>query len=289
MNAGKLIAQIAALAIIVYCSYSAVISAIPLDKEDMTHPLEGLDTMSVGTSVSGGNLNVTIDGNVTSNLPQDIVGVKIAFFIGNDATKVTLAQSDIGTIKSKTPTMIDEAVSIPICTILAYSVCSIDSEGHMKIPIRTQMEFKYFEWQDSYLIDLGITVNMNYETTVPVPTYSSDPSTNSVTMELDLGTMGSDSDLVTAIANNISDTTYDFECGDAHFSVTKTTVGGSPHLEMTASGNSTDDAVKILTDYLAEHDNITFTYGGNPYVIDKDNAASFINILSVLYGKAVTP
>ena len=282
MNAGKLIAQIAAFAIIIYCSYSAVISAVPLDANDLQHPLDGLDEMTVGTSLVDGNLNVTINGEVKSNLPQDIVGVKIAFFIGKGDTKITLAQSDVGTIKSKTPTPINEAASIPICTILSYSVCSIDSSGHMSLPIRTQLEFKYFEWQGSYLIDLGITVNMDYETDVPAPTYSSGEN-NSVTMAVTLD--GDSDDLVATIASHLDDGTYVFECGDATITIEKSTVGSDPKIEFTASGNATDNASEILKDYLEANGNITFTYDGHDYVIDKDNAESFISILNTLYGK----
>ncbi len=282
MNAGKLVAQIAALAIIVYCSYSAIISAIPLDKDDLQNPLEGLDTMSVTTSLDGGNLNVNISGNVTSNLPQDIVDVKVAFYIGKDATKITLASTDIGTIASKAPTPVNGSASIPICTILGYSVCSIDSDGHMKIPIRTAVEFKYLQWQSAYLIDLGITVNMNYETTVPTPEFTYDSSDNSVTMDLDLDV---GEDLVSSIVEYIADGTYDFECDGAHFSATIDKSGSIPHLELTASGNATETAAQILNNYLEEHDELVLNYGGNAYTINKENASSFIEILDIFYGK----
>ena len=285
MNAGKLVAQLAALAIIVYCSYSAVISAIPLDKEDMTHPLEGLDGMAVNTSMSGVNLNVSIDGDITSNLPQDIVGVKVAFYIGKDTTMITLLEKDIGTIQSKVPYHLTANASIPMCTILSYAVCAIDDLGHMKVPIRTQVEFKYFEWQDSYLVDLGITVNMNYETDLPMapPTPVFDPADNSVTMEMDIVSTGSD--LISAIASHIADDTYEFSCNGATF----TAVKSGTDITLEAAGTSEYTAVQLLQEYLDNNGNLTVTYGSEDYVIDKDNAESFINILKVFYDKAVTP
>ena len=284
MNAGKLVAQIAALAIIVYCSYSAVISAIPLDKEDMTHPLEGLDGMAVNTTMSGVNLNVSIEGDITSNLPQDIVGVKVAFYIGKDATMITLLEKDIGTIQSKVPYHLTANASIPMCTILSYAVCAIDDSGTMKVPIRTQVEFKYFEWQDSYLVDLGITVNMNYETTVPpIPAPVYDPSDHSVSMEIDLSSAGSD--LISAIATHVGNGTYEFTCNGASFTAT---IDGTD-LTLEAAGDADKTAVQMLQEYLDDNGSLTVIYGGDPYVIDKDNAESFINILKVFYDKAVTP
>ena len=283
MNAGKLVAQIAALAIIIYCSYSAVISAIPLDKEDMTHPMEGLDTLTVSPTLSGANLDISITGHVQSNLPQDIVDVKIAFYIGKGDTKITLAESNIGTIASKTLTDINGSGHIPICSILAYSVCALDDAGHLTIPIRTQMEFKYFEWQGSYLIDLGITVNMNFETALPsTPTITKDDADHSVTMSIDIG---SGETLVSDIVSSLGDGSYSFEFGDAEFSAS---ISGST-VELKATGTSTEDAVAILTDYIATHDPITFEYNSTNYEIDKDTAEAFIEILKVLYGKEVTP
>ena len=283
MNAGKLIAQIAALAIIVYCSYSAVISAIPLDKEDMTHPMEGLDSLTVSPTLSGANLDVSITGQVQSNLPQDIVDVKIAFYIGKGDTKITLAESNIGTIASKTLTDINGSGHIPICSILAYSVCALDDAGHLTIPIRAQMEFKYFEWQGSYLIDLGITVNMNFETALPsTPTITKDDADHSVTMSIDIG---SGETLVSDIVSSLGDGSYSFEFGDAEFSAS---ISGST-VELKATGTSTEDAVAILTDYIATHDPITFEYNSTNYEIDKDTAEAFIEILKVMYGKEVTP
>ena len=284
MNAGKLIAQIAAIAIIAYCSYSAVISAIPLDKEDLQNPMEGLDSMSVNTTMSGVNLNVSVEGDITSNLPQDIVGVKVAFFIGKDSTKITLLEKDIGTIQSKTPYHLTANTSIPMCTILAYAVCAIDDSGHMKVPIRTQVEFKYFEWQDSYLVDLGITVNMNYDTlipTIPTPTY--DPTDHSVSMDVDISSAGSD--LISAIATHIPDDTYEFTCNGATF----TAVKSGTEITLEATGTSEYTAVQLLQEYLDDNGSLTVTYGSEDYVIDKDNAESFINILKIFYDKAVTP
>ena len=284
MNAGKLIAQIAAIAIIAYCSYSAVISAIPLDKEDLQNPMEGLDSMSVNTTMSGVNLNVSVEGDITSNLPQDIVGVKVAFFIGKDSTKITLLEKDIGTIQSKTPYHLTANTSIPMCTILAYAVCAIDDSGIMKVPIRTQVQFKYFEWQDSYLVDLGITVNMNYETTVPtIPTPTYDPSDHSVSMDVDLSSAGSD--LISAIATHIADDTYTFSCNGATF----TAVKSGTDITLEATGNTEETAAQLLQKYLDDNGSLTVTYGGDDYVIDKENAESFINILKVFYDKAVTP
>ena len=291
MNAGKLVAQIAAIAIIAYCSYSAVISAIPLDKEDLQNPMEGLDKLDVTTDMDDLNLVVKVKGDIESNLPQDIVGVKLAFFIGKDTTKLTLFSMDVGTIPSESTYTIDESMSVPIYTILAYSVCAIDDLGIMKIPIRTQLEFKYFEWQDSYLIDLGITVNLNYETTIPTPSITKDPSTNSVTMELDFGDLSSPEtkDLVSEITKHISAGTYTFTCDGAEFIADIDKSGATPILTITASGTPSATAYEILQTYLDSHEELTLSDGTNDYTINKDNAESFIEILKVFYGKEATP
>ena len=283
MNAGKLVAQLAALAIIVYCSYSAVISAVPLDKEDVQNPISGLKDLTVASSVSGANLDVSITGPIESNLPQDVVDAKIAFYIGKGDTKLTLVESNIGTIASKATTDINGSGHIPLCSILAYSVCAFDDEGHLKIPIRTELEFKYFEWQDSYLIDLGITINVIHETALPTPpAIVKDDSDHSVTLTLDLG---SGDTLVSDIVTSLGDGDYNFVFGDAKFSAS---ISGST-VTLKATGTDTENAVDILTDYIETHDPISFEYNSISYEIDKDTAESFIDILKIMYAKEVTP
>lgn len=291
MNAGKLVAQIAALAIIVYCSYSAVISAVPMNTEDLQNPVSGLNTMQVRPELNGGNLDISIEGDLTSNLPQDIVDVKIGFFIGKGNTKVTLIESTIGTLPSKSPIHISEALSIPMCTILSYAACAINPDGTMKIPLHTQVAFKYFEWQSSYLIDLDITVNTDYQTEITPPVITKGAN-NEVSMELTIDSIPEESkrDLITAfIASPYVSGDYTFTCNGASFSANVDKSGSKPVFTITATGTADKTATELLQSYLDEHGSLTVEYNSSDYTIDKSNAESFIAILSTLYEMEVTP
>lgn len=287
VNAGKLVAQIAVVAIIVYCSYSAVISAIPMNNEDMKNPITGLDTLSIGTSLDGANLKVTVDGEITSNLPQDVVDTKFALFVGKGASKIALFELNLGNLVSKQATSLAKTISIPICTLLAYSCSGVDDTGKLTIPVSTQIAFKYFEWQQSYLVDLDVTVNnkqMPIETTVGVPSFSIDKDTNTATMTVEVASGGST--ILESVLDSLTAGSYEFTCGDATFTA-DITKGSSIGLSLTAAGTADKTAMAILQEFMDAHEGkLTVTYGGNPYEIDSTNAAAFVEMLSELYERA---
>lgn len=287
MNAGKLVAQIAVVAIIVYCSYSAVISAIPMNSEDMKNPITGLDSLSIGTTLDGANLKVSVDGEITSNLPQDVVDTKFALFVGKGDGKIALCELNLGNLVSKQAVSLTREITIPICTLLAYSCSGVDDTGKLTIPVSTQIAFKYFEWQQSYLIDLDITVNNNQmpiEANVGVPTFTHDSATNSATMSIDIASGGET--LLESVLDNLSAGTYEFTCGDASFTAAIDKSSGIG-LTLTAEGNSDKTATAILQEYMDAHGGrLTVTYGGSDYEIDETNSAAFVEMLSELYKRA---
>ncbi len=288
MNAGKLVAQIAVVAIIVYCSYSAVISAIPMDKEDLQNPITGLDSLSIGTTLDGANLKVSVDGEITSNLPQDIVDTKFALFVGKGDAKIALCELELGNLVSKQPLPLDREITIPICTLLAYTCSGVNDEGKLTIPVSTQIAFKYFEWQQSYLIDLDITVNntqMPIEAEVGVPTLDYDSATNTASMSIDIPEGGET--LLESVVENLSEDSYEFTCNGATFTASIDTSGSDIGLTVSAAGTSTQTAAELLQSYMDEHEGVLeVTYGGNNYEIDGTNAAAFVEMLSELYDRA---
>ncbi len=288
MNAGKLVAQIAVVAIIVYCSYSAVISAIPMNNEDMKNPVSGLETLSVKPGVSGANIVVEVKGDITSNLPQDVVDTKFVMFVGKGESKIALCELNLGNLVSKKPTSLARTITIPICTILAYSCSGIDDSGNLTIPISTQVAFKYFEWQQSYLIDLDITLNnktMPIETKVAAPSFSIDKSTNTASMTIEIPSDGG-TFLNSVLNDPETKSSYTFSCGDATFTA-DISKGSSIGLNLTATGTADKTASAILQEFMDAHGGIlTVTYGGNPYEIDSTNAAAFVEMLSELYERA---
>ncbi len=287
MNAGKLVAQIAVIAIIVYCSYSAVISAIPMNSEDLKNPITGLDSLSIGTTLDGANLKVDVGGEITSNLPQDIVDTKFALFVGKGDAKIALCELELGNLVSKQPVSLDKEISIPICTLLAYSCSGVNDEGKLTIPVSTQIAFKYFEWQQSYLIDLDITVNntqMPIETEIGAPSFDYESATNTASMTVTIPADGET--LLDAVVDNLSAGTYDFTCNGATFTAELDKSSGIG-LTVSAAGNSTQTAAELLQSYMDSHGGkLSITYGGNDYEIDGTNAAAFVEMLSELYDRA---
>lgn len=281
MNAGKLVAEIAVLAIVAYCCYGAVVDAVPEDVNTLSNPVSGMDSIQPSISSDGLNISVTLSGTLTNNLPQDLVDVGVAIYIGSGSEKMKLA-SVTRTLPTDTPVNIDQTLTIPVYAIMAYSTCleSNEDNGNITLPLCMKISFKYFEWAGSHLVDMSLTVKTNLPMggMTAVPTVTGDPSDNSAQVSIDT-TSGFLSDIMSGMPPEFENVTL--ECGDAkiHFEIT------GDNLIFKVSGNSTQDAEDILEDYLEANGKIDMTFGGETYTLDKEQSEALLEVLDALYDK----
>lgn len=296
MNAGKLVAQIAVIAIIAYCCYDAVATAIPTDVRSLDDAFHVGEDFGVQTSSSDGGvtMDVTVSGTVTSGLPQDLKDVFVNIYFGEKGNRLRIANAEVGTIKAKGDTFIDATSKVPTYAIMAYAVSKVDDSGKLIIPMVISVGFKYMEWQGSYLIDLGVDVKQDLEVAsgIPVPNFGPGDGPSSAKMEM---TLDKNDDTIAGIAETIlgGDTSkaYEFTTSNgASFSVSIEKNGEDKlDLSINASGTSDKNAYQLLQEALdANGGTLSLEYGGNQYELTEENADTFINMVKELYGKVPT-
>lgn len=293
MNAGRLLAQLTVLAIVVYCCYSAIVAAVPTNGEDFSNlmsnpvsienPDDPNNPVSINATLDGLDLKLTIKTSLTSHFPQDIDDVYIKVFLGEKDLKILLADVQIGSLQSGIPNVIDKEVIIPLTLVGAYAICGASGEG-IKLPIVAEVGFKYFKWAGEHLIDLGIGVKYVKECTFisAVPTVYNDGMDASITVNM---TNGDDNLMKNAIdfMNSITGGgPLSMTCGDAEFIVTP----GTDSVSFEAHGSDGKSAAQIIEEALAASEDGTITLD-SPYgttTINSENAGIFIDILKILYG-----
>ena len=286
MNAGKLIAQIAVLAIVVYCCYGAIIQAIPLGISSTEDAFQ-VDNMTVNTETDGLELTVDFKGSITSGLPQDVDDVTATISIGDEEERLNLASVDVGSLKAKSTTDIATTQTIPTYAVLAYGV-DVDDSGTLTVPLVLEFTFKYMKWQGSYLIDLGVGVKQDLKmvTGATKPVVTVDPADNSANISMSLDSSAADNPLLNAIIdqlNNLDKKNYELACGDAKVVFETKTDGTKANLSMKFVGNSTMNAADLMRSSLDENGSLILTFEGNEYSLEKENAETFISLVDRIY------
>lgn len=288
MNAGKLIAQIAVLAIVVCCCYGTIVKAIPFG---VTSPddIFQVNTMEVNTTTDGLDLTVGFKGSVTSGLPQDVDDVTVTISLGEREERLNLTTIDIGSLKAKTTTEITKTETIPTYALLAYGI-NVDESGTLTVPLVLEFTFKYMKWQGSYLIDMGIGIDQDFRmvtgATAPLVTKGTGP--NDARLSISLNDDGSNP-LLNAIIdqlNSLGEKEYVMKCGDASVTFkTDSTGTSSTDLWMEFAGNAEHNAADIMRSSLEENGELTLTYDGKEYILEKENAETFLSLIDKIYGK----
>ena len=296
MNAGKLVAQIAVIAIVVYFTYTAVVAAVPTDVRGVDDIFSVSEDFSVNTeSIDGGmNMKVTVNGAVSTKLPQNLEGVYIDVYMGDISKRTEIAHADIGTIKAKATTPINASSTIPTYAIMAYAVNGINDEGNIVVPLVLSIGFKYMEWYGVYLVDLGVDLKQNLEIAAGVNMPEKGPGTGDSSAKVKVVIDGTASDTIDGIAKSLHDAgkddfTLSTENG-ANINVKITDEGGGKTgITINASGAGDKSAVDLLKEAVGE-DGLTLVYNEESFTITKDNAAAFIELVTELYTTAgVTP
>lgn len=288
MNSGKLIAQIAVLAIIVYCCYGAVASAVPSNLSNLGEVFQ-VEDMTMNTSSSDGlTFDLDFNGKVKSGLPQDIEGVNLQIAIGEKETRMILADINNLTIKANETTEIAFHKSIPVFALMSYATTGEIVDGNINIPLCTSIAFKYLKWQESHLIDMGFTIKTDMPVSVPGGQIEVTKGPNNLVetkISVDSGLL---KDLAGGMeGEGISNLTL--TCGDANFSIKLNTEGEKVSIAIGASGTSEKDAAAIMKEYMDAHDGkLTMDYGGNAFELDAENSSTFVSIITAMYGKEVT-
>ena len=285
MNAGKLIAQIAVLAIVVYCCYGAIVQAIPMGISSTEDAFQ-VNDMTVNTKTDGLELEVSFEGSVTSGLPQDVDDVTVTISIGDEEERLKLAKVDVGSLKAKSTTTIAKTQKVPTYAVLAYGV-DIDETGTLTVPMVLEFTFKYMKWQGSYLIDLGVGVKQDLKmvTGASVPTVTGDPTNNSAKIAMTFDSSVTDNPLLNAIIKDLGTATYTMTCGDAEVIFKTDTSGTVADLSMEFIGNSTTNAADLMRSSLNDDGSLTLTYNGTDYNLDKENVETFISLVDRIYSE----
>ncbi len=292
MNAGKLVAQIAVVAIVVYFTYTAVVAAVPTDVHSMDDIFSVTEDFSVNTeSIDGGmNMKVTVNGAVATKLPQNLEGVYIDVHMGDIGKRTEIAHADIGTIKAKDTTVINASSIVPTYAIMAYAVNGIDSEGNITVPLVLSFGFKYMEWYGVYLVDLGLDIKQNLQVAAGVSMPEKGAGTGDSSAKVKVVIDGSANETIDGIAKSLVDAGKDdftlTTSNGASINVKITDEGGGKAgIAINAAGAGDKSAVDLLKEAVGE-DGLTLTYDGNPFTITKENAAAFIELVTELYKTA---
>ena len=298
MNAGKLVAQVAVVAIVVYCCYGAIVEALPTNANDLQDLVKNPVSVSqpeVSAGIDGASLNVTISTDITSHFPQDIDGVYMKIFLGEKAIKVKFGQITIGTLEPNVAKHFEETISIPLYLVASYAICSADGDG-MKLPLCTEVGFKYFKWQGDYLVDLGITMKYDVDisgATVIAPTIYNDGQ--DAKMEVSVDTTGEGNILKTALeyldtSGMMDSGKITLTCGDAEFVITPVDNGSTVDVLFDVHGADGKTAVDIIKQVVAENDGVLqfecAAYSGTIPPVTDENVDTFISIISTLYAGA---
>ncbi len=288
MNAGKLIAQIAVLAIVVYCCYGAIVQAIPLGISSTEDAFQ-VNNMEVNTSTDGLELTVNFKGSVTSGLPQDVDDVTVTISIGDKEERLNLASVDVGSLKAKSTTDITTTQTIPTYAVLAYGV-DVDESGTLTVPLVLEFTFKYMKWQGSYLVDMGVGVKQDLKmvTGATLPKVELGDN-NSARISMSLDSSAADNPLLNAVIdqlNNLDKKNYELACGDAKVVFKTDTHDSKADLSMEFVGNATENAADLMRSSLDENGSLTLTFEGKEYTLEKENAETFISLVDRIYSEA---
>ena len=291
MNAGKLVAQIAVVAIVVYFTYTAVAAAVPTDVHNMNDLFSVTDDFAVNTeSIDDGmNMKITVSGAVATKLPQNLEGVYIDVFIGEKNMRTEIAHADIGAIKAKDTTVINTTSIIPTYALLAYAVNGTDAEGNITVPLVLSFGFKYMEWYGVYLVDLGMNIKqtMTVATGVGMPEKGAGDGDHSAKVKVVMD--GSANELIDGVTEKLTEsgmTDFTLDANGASISVKITDEGGGKTgLTINAAGAGDKSAVALLTEAIGE-DGLTLKHGEDSFTITKENADAFIALITTLYTTA---
>lgn len=292
MNAGKLVAQIAVVAIVVYFTYTAVVAAVPTDVRNFNDVFNVSEDFSVNTETvdSGMNMKVTVNGAVTTKLPQNLEGVYIDVYMGDITKRTQIAHADIGTIKAKDTTPINASSTIPTYAVLAYAVTGLDKDGNITVPLVLSFGFKYMEWYGVYLVDLGMDLKQNLKIATGVSTPEKGAGDGDSSAKLKVVIDDTTGDTMYGIAKGLIDEgkdTFTLKTGDpgAAITVKLTDDGSKMSISINAAGVGDKSAVDLLKEAVGE-DGLTLMYGDEAFTVNKENAAAFIELVTELYRTA---
>ncbi|MCQ2084845.1 MAG: hypothetical protein MJZ21_01700 [archaeon] len=300
MNAGKLVAQLAVVAIIAYCCYGAIVTSLPMSQEELeqltANPFE-VDAPTLSGSCDGMNFKMTMTGGmITSHLPADIADVYVTLYVGAGNMKLDLGTINVGTLVPDVPTPLSGMVDAPIYALLAYSATSTNNDGVMSIPLCMKVGFKYFEWQGSHLLDLSVTLKnyIEFEGTTPEITTVGDNAKVDITLDDTKGGLLEDAatNLKTQFPEIFTHTNPEddgkaiINFGDAQVKIAIDDSGSTTKVSIEAIGGDGHTAAEIMKNSVKDDGTLDLSIVGytDPLpALNAENTATFIAVIESLY------
>ena len=281
MNIPKLLGIIAVIAFAVFLLYPVVDSAVPKEMDGMPFSVQ-LGSGSPGVDIDQDNMSFKLvipDLTISSDMPQDFKDVHVQVFLGSQDKKTPVGSFVVGDVPSKdskTCTFIPEDVSFMYFFSFLPSLES--NEGKLDMPLTISIKFKYMEWRDTCLLDLGLALKIQgtlSNGTATLPEVSVDGKTSTITITPEDG-------VIKEVAQRVYQeygSTATVTAGEAVFTLNVTSEG-----KITVSVSGTfSNAYEALLKMFNETGKLTFVWDSKTFEVEGDQAKAILNAIKVFY------
>ena len=283
MNIPKLISILVVLVAVVALLFPTFDAAIPKNIEGNPFSFE-LDG-GVGIQLNESTMMLELSmptAKFGSQLPQDIKDVNVDVYVGTGNEKAKAGSYNFGTIPAN-GTVSREFVgeNVSILYLLGY-LPSLKTDGGIDLPVSIGIKFKYLEWNDSELIDMGVIVKAaGTETSGSITGPIVDGNSSSISVTAN--GPGLVQNVIDAIENEFGgEIEANFGYG-SEASVSVVAMGDTVVVNVDGGSMSLYDFLKQM---LEERGEIVFTYNGEMYTVQGDVANAALNALKSYYPEA---
>lgn len=281
MNIPKLLGIIAVIAFAAFILYPVVDSAVPKEMDGMPFSIQ-LGSGSTSVDIDEENMSFKLvlpELTIGSQMPQDFKDVHVEVFLGSADKKTSVGSFAIGDIPakdSKTCTFTPQDVSFMYFLSFLPSIDS--SDGKLDMPLVISIKFKYMEWRETELLDLGLALKVQGTAsnwTMTAPQVSTDGKTSTITVTPQDG-------IIKEVAQRVYQeygSTATVTAGDVTFTLDVTSEG---KITLTVSG-TIENAYQELLKMFNETGKLTFVWDSKTFVIEGDQAKAILNAIKAFY------
>ena len=283
MNTPKLVSEIIVVIAVIALLATTVVNAIPKSLDGSPFNIELDDSGSTDIKVDD-NMNVVLtlpDITFSSKLPEDFKDVSIDVYFGLGDTKAHLGGFTFGVVPANGSVKESfNADNLPVMLFMSYLPKLDTGDNTITLPLILDVKFKYVDWMDTQLLDLGISIQVQGTTgTGSVKVTVDDTNPNKSTAVLDAsGSSGMAGNITALIKSKLGDDVK-VTAGDASFEIKIT---DSNIVTVIAEGKEMT-AAETLQKMYEDNGKLTFNYNGNEYDIEGDQAKALIDGMSTFY------